>query len=165
MIREATDNDAARIAEIDVLSSRYAYQGILSDEILYHDLTVENRVPVYRRWIAGKVFDLYVYEDAGTGTVKGMMGIGMCGDDDKAAAFELHFLYIDPAYVRAGIGSEMLQFCEEKGREKGCPEFVVWVLDGNGMGRNFYEKNGYRPDGKEKIFKRWNRREIRFVKG
>jgi GNAT superfamily N-acetyltransferase len=165
MIREATISDAARIAEIDVLSSRYAYKDILSDEILYHELTVENRVPVYQRWLTEKRFDLYVYEDAGTGTVKGMMGIGLCEDDDKPSAFERHFLYIDPAFVRTGIGSEMLRFSEQKGREKGCAEFVVWVLDGNGMGRNFYEKNHYRPDGKEKIFRRWNRREIRYVKG
>ena len=41
---------------------------------------------------------------------------------------------------------------------------MIWVLEENGMGRNFYEKNGYRSDGKEKIFKRWNQREIRYVK-
>ena len=32
------------------------------------------------------------------------------------------------------------------------------------MGRSFYEKNNYIPDGKEKIFKRWNKKEIRYVK-
>ena len=94
-----------------------------------------------------------------------MIRTGMCEDEDKKEAFELHFLYVDPGYVRTGIGSEMLAFCEQKGRERGCPESVVWVLEGNGMGRSFYEKNGYRPDGKEKIFKRWNQREIRYVKG
>ena len=43
MIRAATVNDAVRTAEIEVASSRYAYQNILSDECL-KDLTVENRV-------------------------------------------------------------------------------------------------------------------------
>ena len=165
MIRKAGIEDAARIAEIDVTSSRFAYRDILPEEILYHELSVENRVPVYTRWITEKRFELYVYEDPGTGTVKAMMGIGMCEDGDKKEAFELHFLYVDPRYVRTGIGSEMLAFCEQKGRERDCPESVVWVLEGNGMGRSFYEKNGYRPDGKEKIFKRWNQREIRYVKG
>ena len=93
-----------------------------------------------------------------------MMGIGMSEDEDKTGAFELHFLYVDPGYVRTGIGSEMLSFFEQKGREKGCPEYVIWVLEENGMGISFYKKNGYRPDGKEKIFKRWNKREIRYVK-
>ena len=164
MIREATVHDADRIAEIDVISSRYAYQDILSEECLYHDLTVENRIPVYRRWITEKRFEIYVFEDPGTGIIKGMMGIGMSEDEDKTGAFELHFLYVDPGYVRTGIGSEMLEFFEQKGREKGCPEFVIWVLEENGMGISFYQKNGYRPDGKEKVFKRWNKREIRYVK-
>ena len=163
MIREATIHDAARTAEIDVISSRYAYQNILSEELL-KDLTVENRVPVHTRWISEKRFDMYVYEDPDTGIVKAMMGIGMNEDEDKEGAFELHFIYVDPAYVRQGIGSEMIRFFEEKGREKGCKEFVIWVLEENEMGRNCYEKNHYHFDGRDKIFKRWGKREIRYVK-
>ena len=163
MIREATIHDAVRTAEIDVISSRYAYQNILSEELL-KDLTVENRVPVHTRWISEKRFDMYVYEDPDTGIVKAMMGIGMNEDEDKEGAFELHFIYVDPAYVRQGIGSEMIRFFEEKGREKGCKEFVIWVLEENEMGRNCYEKNHYHFDGKDKIFKRWGKREIRYVK-
>ena len=165
MIREATVDDSARIAEIDVISSRYAYRNILPDEILHRELCVENRIPVHRRWIAERRFDIYVYEDSDTGIIRGMMGIGMSGDDDKKGAFELHFIYVDPDYLRMGIGSEMLRFFEQKGKDRGCPEFVVWVLEGNEIGKNFYEKNNYRPDGKEKIFKRWNKREIRYIKG
>ena len=164
MIREATINDSARTAEIDAVSSRYAYKNILSDECL-KELSVENRIPVHRRWITEKRFDMYVYEDPETGFIRGMMGIGMNEDDDKQGAFELHFIYVDPDFLRMGIGTEMLRFFEQKGKEKGCREFVVWVLQENEMGRNFYEKNGYHPDGKEKIFKRWNQREIRYVKG
>ena len=163
MIREATIHDAARTAEIDVISSRYAYQNILSEELL-KDLTVESRVPVHTRWISEKRFDMYVYEDPDTGIVKAMMGIGMNEDEDKENAFELHFIYVDPVYVRQGIGSEMIRFFEEKGKEKGCREFVIWVLEENEMGRNCYEKNHYHFDGRDKIFKRWGKREIRYVK-
>ena len=165
MIREATVFDSGRIAEIDVASSRYAYGDIVSRECLYEDLSVESRVPVHRRWIAERRFDVYVCEDPDAGTIKGMMGIGMTADDDKAGAFELHYLYVHPDCMRMGVGSELLRFFEQKGREKGCPEFVVWVLEENEAGRRFYEKNSYRPDGKEKTFKRWNKREIRYVKG
>ena len=164
MIREAVTEDSARIAEIEVAGSRYAYHHIVPDECLYRDLSVEGRVPVYTGWITEKRFEVYVYEDAETGIIKGMMGIGMSEDEDMQGAYELHFLYVDPDYVRGGIGSEMLRFFEQKGKEKGCPEFVIWVLEENEMGIRFYEKNGYRSDGKEKIFKRWNKREIRYVK-
>ena len=163
MIREATVSDAARTAEIDAVSSRFAYRNILSEECL-KDLSVENRIPVYQRWITEKRFDLYVYEDPGTGFIRGMMGIGPCEDADKEGAYELHLIYVDPGHLRTGAGSEMLRFFEQKGLEKGCTEYVVWVLEENEMGRNFYEKHHYRPDGKEKFFKRWNKREIRYVK-
>ena len=164
MIRRAEISDSAGIAEIEVSSSRYAYKNILSEECLYKDLSVGNRIPVHRKWITEKRFEIYVYEESGAGPVRGMMGIGMCEDDDKTGAFELHFLYVDPDCLRTGIGSEMLQFFEQKGRDKDCREFVVWVLEENEIGRNFYEKNNYRPDGKEKIFRRWNKTEIRYVK-
>ena len=91
MIPEATDQDSARIAEIEVISSRFAYNNIVPDECLYRDLSVENRIPVYQRWISEKRFDLYVYEDDATGLIQGMMGIGMSEDDDKQGALELHF--------------------------------------------------------------------------
>ena len=164
MIREATVDDAARIAEIEVFSSRYAYGNIVSHEYLYNDLSVERRMPVHAKWIAEKRFAEYVFEDPDAGMIQGMMGIGQCEDDDKTGAFELHFLYVDPDHVRKGIGTKMLQFFEQEGKNKGCAEFVVWVLEENEMGRRFYEKNDYRSDGKEKVFKRWNKREIRYVK-
>ena len=37
MIREATVNDAGRIAEIEVFSSRYAYKNIVSDGNLWQN--------------------------------------------------------------------------------------------------------------------------------
>lgn len=164
MIREAQINDAQRIAEIEVMSSRFAYKGIVSDDCLFKDLTVEGRTPVISRWINEKIFDLYVYEDPETGSVMGMMGMGMCGDDDKKEAFELHFIYVDPSYIRKGAGSEMMAFFEQKGKEKGAGEFVVWVLEENKLAQNFYLKHNFRLEGQVKIFKRWNTREIRFVK-
>ena len=164
MIREAKIEDSARIAEIEVMSCRYAYKGVVADKCLFDELSVESRIPVYQYWIGEKKFELFVYEDPDTGKVTAMMGIGMCGDDDKKDAFELHFIYVDPEYVRKGIGSKMLEFFENKGGEIGKSEFVIWVLDENGMGRSFYEKHGYSFDGSDKIFKRWNKREIRYVK-
>ena len=164
MIREAKVSDSARIAEIEVNSSRYAYKGIVADEHLFTNLTVESRTPVYEHWISEKRFELYVYEDPNDGVVKGMMGIGMCEDDDKTNAFELHFIYVDSDYLRMGIGAEMLDFFEQQGRDRDFSQYVIWVLEDNGIGKIFYEKHNYSCDGKDKIFKRWNKREIRYVK-
>lgn len=164
MIREATVSDASRIAEINVASWRFAYKGIVPEEYLYKDFLVENRIAVSRRWITEKRFEVYVYEDPATGIVKGMMGIGKCGDADKSDAFELHFLYVEPDYSRAGIGSEMIRFFEEKGAEKGFGEYVIWVLEDNEIGKRCYQKNHYEPDGAEKIFGSIGKKEIRMIK-
>ena len=164
MIREATIKDAVRIAEIDVISSRYAYKDIISDECLNNDLSFERRLPAVERWFNEKLFDIYVYEDSASGMIKGMMGFGRCEDEDKKDAFELHFIYVDPEFVRFGIGSELIRFFEQIGNDKGFSEYVVWVLEENITGKKFYEKHGYHSDGKNKIFNRWNKREIRYVK-
>ena len=124
MIREAKLSDAARIAEIEVMSCRYAYKDIVPYDCLFKDMTVEGRTLSVERWINEKLFGIYVNEDPDTGVIKGMMGIGMNEDDDKDNAFELHFIYVDPDYMRSGAGTEMLDLFELKGREKGCTEFA-----------------------------------------
>lgn len=92
-----------------------------------------------------------------------MMGMGPCGDEDGSGAYELHLLYADPGALRQGSGTEMLRFFEARSRERGCKRFAIRVPEENGIGRSFYEKHGYRPDGKEKTFRRWNKWEIRYI--
>ena len=55
MIRKATIEDAARIAEIEVFSSRFAYKDFVAEEILFCNTLVENRIPRYKEWISKNV--------------------------------------------------------------------------------------------------------------
>ena len=164
MIRKATIDNAGRIAEIEIASSRFAYKDFVAEEILFRDSLVERRIPRYKEWISDEVFEMYVFEEPETKVIKGMMAFGNCGDEDKPDAYELHFIYVDPHFLRAGIGSQMIKFFENAGREHGFSEFVIWVLEENEIGKNCYLKNGYCGDGAEKIFQRYNKKEIRFVK-
>lgn len=164
MIRPATIADAQRIAEIDIAGERFAYQKIVPKNILDETLNLEDRTSRVQRWITEKFFSVYVYEDNESGIIKGMMGFGECGDSDKSDAFELHFIYMDPAFSRQGIGGQLIDFFESEGKNLGYKAFVVWVLEENEIGKSFYEKNGYAPDGKEKIFQRFNKKEIRYIK-
>ncbi len=164
MIRPATILDAQRIAEIDIAGERFAYQKIVAEEVLSKALVLEDRINSVRRWINEKFFSVYVYEDDESGIIKGMMGFGECGDSDKSDAFELHFIYMDPAFSRQGIGSQLIEFFESEGKKLGYKEFVVWVLEENEIGKSFYAKKGYAPDGKAKIFQRLDKKEIRYVK-
>jgi GNAT superfamily N-acetyltransferase len=162
MIRLATQEDANRIAEIDVFTGRWAYKDFVSHQILFKETLVENRIEKIKKRINIDDY-VYVYEDENK-IIKGFMGIAKCGDLDKQDAYELHFLYIEPAFSRNGIGAMLLKYFEERGILLGHKEFIIWVLEENNIGRNFYEKHGYRSDGKEKQFKRYNKKEIRYKK-
>lgn len=164
MIRKATEKDASRIAEINVASWRFAYRNIVPESYLYSSFLVEDRIQVFRGWIKTNRYDIYVYEDPESKVIKGMMGFGRCEDDGRRDAFELHFLYVEPAFSGAGIGSEMIRFFEQCGKKAGCSELVIWVLEDNEIGINCYRKNGYHCDGSEKMYQRLNKKEIRFVK-
>jgi ribosomal protein S18 acetylase RimI-like enzyme len=164
MIRLANTDDAGRIAEINTTSWRYAYRDFVSEEDLYIKLKIEERIQTIRKWINEKENYVYVFEDDNNKVVKGMMGIDRCFDDDKKNAFEMHFLYIDPAFARNGIGGKMIDYFEEKGKQQSIKEYVIWVLEDNIIGRNFYEKNGYRSDNAKKIFQRIMKTEVRYIK-
>jgi Acetyltransferases len=164
MIRKATLADIPRIAEIETAGCRFAYKDIVSDEILFRDTLVLERIPIISFWIHDGAFTVYVYEDDTNKVVKGIMGIGACSDNDKLRAYELHVLYVDPAFLRHGIGTNLLSYFEASGKSAGFAEFVIWVLKGNEIGKGFYSKNGYTADSSAKIFKRYKMEEIRYIK-
>ena len=164
MIRKAIISDLSRIAEIIVNSSRYAYKTFLSEEILYTKLIVEERIEAAKRWIINNENYIFVYEDDITKSIKGMMGIDKCYDEDKQDAFELHILYVEPEFSREGIGTELIEYFENTGKKNKKNELVVWVLEDNKIGISFYKKKGFLDDGKIKIFERYNKTERRYIK-
>jgi ribosomal protein S18 acetylase RimI-like enzyme len=164
MIRKATIKDVSRIAEIEISSCRYAYKNIITEEILFRDTVVLDRINVIQNWISIDDFNIYVFEDDENQIIKGIMGTGKCGEQDKPNAFELHLLYIEPNYSRNGIGGKLIKYFENEGRQNRYKEFVIWVLKDNEIGINFYIKNKYITDNSKKIFQRYNKEEIRYLK-
>jgi len=92
------------------------------------------------------------------------MTIGKCRNEDKTDCFELWGIYVEPLLKNQGIGTEMIEYCESYAKENGYTENVLWVFKDNSLARKFYEKMGYKPDGKEEILERFNATEIRYVK-
>ena len=66
--------------------------------------------------------------------------------------------------MRNGIGQKMIEYCEETARKRGYKENTVWVLEKNKIGRSFYEKNGYKEDGKKQNIEEYNAVEVRYCK-
>lgn len=58
----------------------------------------------------------------------------------------------------------MIKYCEERAIERGYKENTLWVFKDNEKSIRFYEKMGYRPDGKEELIERFGAMEIRYSK-
>jgi ribosomal protein S18 acetylase RimI-like enzyme len=75
------------------------------------------------------------------------------GDTGPGEA-ELVAMYVDPGQWRHGVGNALMQASLE--RLTGLPytEAVLWTFKENDRAIAFYERNGWRLDGNEKIHSR-----------
>jgi ribosomal protein S18 acetylase RimI-like enzyme len=146
-IRAATVDDAEAIAEVNVASWRWAYDGLLPASVL-DALSVEARAAEWGAMITGPVCDVSV-ATAADGRVVGFVNIGASRDGDGASpgTGELFALYVLPEGVGTGVGRALLRHAESRLRAAGCTRATLWVLETNERGRRFYERHGWSFDG------------------
>ena len=130
MIRKATKEDLARIAEIQVFNYRlYFYPIFQSDEYYFHEL----QVPSLMREYESKPDGLYVYDD---GVVKGFI---------KIEGTYIAKLFVEPVLQNASIGSELLEYAVAEHHAD-----HLWVLEKNVKAMRFYERHGFSATGERK---------------
>jgi len=162
MVRKAAVDDVTRIAEIHVMGWRFAYRHLIPEGFLFKTMNVPQRIAAFTKAIEEQREDIYVFEE--NQIVKGFMAIGPCTDADKPSSFELWGLYVDPFMIRNGIGSKLLNYCEHRASELGYKDIVLWVLEGNSIGINFYTKMGFTLEGGRKLLDKFGIYEIRYQK-
>ncbi|HET6509244.1 MAG TPA: GNAT family N-acetyltransferase [Baekduia sp.] len=128
MIRQATDADAPALAELEARAWRWAYVDVVAEERM---IGVEERVA---RWTGQD--GVFVAEAGGR-----VVGVVQASDG------ELKGLYVEPAAQGAGLGTTLYDFACERLRAAGYAEAVLWVFEGNGHARGFFERRGWAPDG------------------
>jgi ribosomal protein S18 acetylase RimI-like enzyme len=105
----------------------------------------------------------YIYESGNI--IKGFMTTGDCRDDDKnEQTFELGGIYVDPLFQRQHIGTELVKKCIEEAKSKNKTEITVWVFEKNKNSIEFYEKMGFKKDGKIKTIEAFDEKAIRLNK-
>lgn len=161
MIRRMVLADSVRAAEIHVYGWRFAYRGIISEQILFNKINVVNRVKYFERAISDELDESYVFDD---GVIKAILTIGTSRDKDKMDAYELWGIYVDPFMHKQGIGKNLVQFCEKKAMELGYKEVILWTFEKNVSAKNFYEYMGYQVEGKKNYIKELDAKEIRYSK-
>jgi hypothetical protein len=102
IVRRAVPADAHHVARVHVRSWQWAYQGLLAQEYL-DGLEPEAWATRYSFVRIG--FQLPSTQVAVDGsTVCGPVSTGLCRDDDLSNFGELMAIYVDPAYLRTGVG-------------------------------------------------------------
>ena len=163
MVRLPKPEDAGRLAEIHVFGWRHAYGGIVPDTELFVDRTVAFQTKFWNQLLAQNAGEVLVFDD---GIVKGFCIHGPCRDEDASGAWEIQALYVEPAFLRQGVGTALLGPAEVAARERGCSRILIWALERNPLGPPFYVRRGYAPDGAVKTIDEWaGARELRFSKG
>ena len=117
-----------------------AYKGIV-DQSYLDSLTLEKCVDIAFKWPD----NLMVAKDGDR--VVGFVGYGKYHDQELPEAGEIFAIYILEEYYGTGVGKALMQAGLD---ELDYPAVALWVLKDNKRAIRFYEKCGFRLDGREK---------------
>ncbi len=166
-IRAASEADVRALAEIHVAGWRWAYPGMVPDELLA-SLSVERREEGWRQGLArraaGEDFPRIWVADQGERVV-GFAAAGPTEDADATESTgEVYAIYLQPAVVGTGVGRALFAHAVADLRSLRFAQATLWVLEGNTRTRRFYEIAGWRPDGtmKTEDFHGFPLREVRY---
>ena len=130
-IRQATLEDLARIAEIEVFNYRLNFYPIFKNDWFYFDeLQVPKRMEVHRNCVNS----IWVYDD---GVVKGFV---------HAEDGEVRKLFVEPVLQGNSIGAELLDYAIEKQNVH-----FLWALEKNVRAIAFYQRHGFRVTDEKKF--------------
>ena len=71
-------------------------------------------------------------------------------EEHEAGVGQLYAIHLDPAAQGRGIGRALMVDALATVSRNGWGRAVLWVLEGNAHARRFYERGGWRPDGRER---------------
>jgi GNAT superfamily N-acetyltransferase len=144
-VRAAVSEDAGGVARVHVRSWQSAYRGLIAQKYLD---SLEPEVWASRYTFGRMGLRLPSTQVAIDGpTICGLVTTGLCRDMDLPNFGELMAIYVDPAYLRTGVGRLLMTAGRERLRRVGVTAASLWVLNGNVRACRFYERDGWRLDG------------------
>lgn len=145
VVRAAVAADANDVARVHVRSWQAAYRGLIAQDHL-DGLQPETWAGRYSFGRVGLQLPSTLVAVDGS-AIRGLATTGLCRDTDLPNCGELMAIYVDPDYLRTGIGRLLITAARERLRRVGVTQAVLWVLDGNDRARRFYERDGWWCDG------------------
>ena len=147
-ICKALPKDAFEYAANHIACWQSAYKGIISDEYL-NNMNVEQLTESNRKILCESSGYLCYYVKHG-GQMIGRLVICNSRDDDKVNAGEIAAMYLLDTFWGKGYGRQMTDFSLAELKRMGHNEVLLWVLEANIRGKQFYEKSGFVFDGTKK---------------
>lgn len=124
-IRQASAEDLARIAEIEIFNYRLNFYPIFQNDAFYFgELQVTAQIEKYRN----AVESLWVYDD---GAVKWFI---------QAQGRQVRKLFVEPALQGRSIGAALLEYAIDQWDVR-----FLWALEKNTRAIAFYRSHGFRP--------------------
>lgn len=149
-IRAARVADAAGIADVHVRSWREAYTGIVPDAYLA-GLDPHERTPAWAENLRrGPDEHVLTWVAEQSGRIVGFATMGPGRDEDvHRGDREIYSIYLEPEQWGRGVARDLIRtVVNEAG--KGT-RIVLWVMADNERAQHFYRRNGFAPDGVEKL--------------
>lgn len=133
-----TDDEIRGKGYVHYKAWQQAYTGLV-DQSYLDKMSVEKCVEIAYKWPD----NLLVAKDGER--VVGFVGYGDCRNDDIKDAGEVFAIYVLAEYYGKGVGRALMDAALDL-----LPQdrVAVWVLQGNKRAIRFYEKCGFRSDGK-----------------
>ncbi|MCI2058180.1 MAG: GNAT family N-acetyltransferase [Oscillibacter sp.] len=161
MIRKLETGDFDAVCALVNESWKRVYRGYVNPLLLNTEGCAERALRLKDDFASGRLSEFVWEEDH---RIAAMLSMGKTADADRAGAFEIWRIYVDPAFQGRGIGSRLLGFAERKAAVHGCPEAVIWAFRENVRAVSFYRKHGYRIEKEEDLGEPYQASGVRLVK-
>jgi L-amino acid N-acyltransferase YncA len=138
IIRPARPQDARAIAQVRIASWRATYRGVVPDSYL-DAMTPADSEENWRAVAAGETPGAELLVCEVEGAVAGFAAYGAAREPSHGHAGELYATYYRPEAMGKGYGSAVLREVIRGLRRLGHADMIVWVMEANARGRNFYE--------------------------
>ncbi|WP_162605533.1 GNAT family N-acetyltransferase [Jiangella ureilytica] len=146
-VRAAEVADADAIAAVHVAGWRRAFAGVVDAEFLA-ELDVSRRAAGWRRMLLEPARRSTVLVAVRAGEVAGFCAAGASRDSSASADVgEVYAIYADPAQLGTGVGRALMTAALDFLRAEGFTRATLWTLEGNALGRAFYDRSGWALDG------------------
>lgn len=158
-IRPARPDDLAPVADVFLACWRESYAGFLPEHVirLYDEAGARK---VWQPAILEPAADTIVLvAEAADGSVVGVARLGR--DPGEPEAGHVFSLYVRPDAQGGGVGARLLGAAEDRFRSEARRDATLWVFAANVAARSFYARQGWRPDGGERVEPAYGEPELR----